>query len=165
MKTKRKKSSKTALRNEKLQQRDNLSNRLVKWALIVAGSFFLVLGTIGILIPLLPTTPFLVLSAACYAKSSERFYNWLINNKWFGSYIKNYKEGKGISLKAKIYTITLLWVTILFSTFIIKTFWIRVILIIIAIVVTIHVLTIKTYRQKKTDKKKMTLPKTVLIWF
>ena len=129
------------------KQKKNISNRLVKFLLIVAGTFFLIIGIIGIFIPLLPTTPFLVLAAACYAKSSERFYNWLIKNKWFGSYIKNYRDGKGISLKHKLYTVSLLWVTISFSAFIIiNTLWVRVILIIIAFVVTIHVLTIKTYK-------------------
>jgi len=117
--------------------------------LIFAGSFFLVIGIIGIFFPVLPTTPFLVLAAACYAKSSERFYKWLINNKWFGSYIRNYKEKKGISLKHKLYTISLLWVTILISAFvIIKNLWISTILIIIAVLVTTHILTIKTYKEK-----------------
>ncbi len=134
----------------KTKKKKNMTNRLVKLLLIIAGSFFLVIGIIGIFVPVLPTTPFLVLAAACYAKSSERFYNWLINNKWFGSYIKNYREKKGISLKHKIYTVSLLWVTILFSAFfLIKILWVRVILIIIAVGVTFHVLTIKTYKQKK----------------
>lgn len=134
----------------KTKKQKKISNSLVKFLLIVAGSFFLVIGIIGIFIPVLPTTPFLVLAAACYAKSSERFYNWLINNKWFGSYIRNYREKKGISLKHKIYTISLLWVTILFSAFfIIKNLWVRAILIIIAVLVTSHVLTIKTYKGKK----------------
>jgi len=134
----------------KTKKKKNMTNRLVKLLLIIAGSFFLVIGIIGIFVPVLPTTPFLVLAAACYAKSSERFYNWLINNKWFGSYIRNYREKKGISLKHKIYTVSLLWVTILFSAFfLIKILWVRVILIIIAVGVTFHVLTIKTYKQKK----------------
>jgi len=133
----------------KTKQKKNISNRLVKLLLIIAGSFFLIIGIIGIFFPVLPTTPFLVLAAACYAKSSERFYKWLINNKWFGSYIKNYREKKGISLKHKLYTISLLWVTILLSAFIIiKNLWIRVSLIIIAVLVTTHILTIKTYKEK-----------------
>lgn len=138
------------LKKEKSKQNKNISDRLVKWLLIVAGSFFLVIGTIGIFIPILPTTPFLLLAAACYARSSKRFYNWLINNKLFGSYIKNYREGKGIPIKVKIYTVSLLWLTILFSVFfVIEILWARVILIIIAVGVSFHVLTIKTYKQKK----------------
>ena len=70
--------------------------------MITTGTFFVGLGIIGIFLPLLPTTPFLLLAAACYARSSKRFYNWLLNNKWFGNYIKNYRERKGIPLQIKI---------------------------------------------------------------
>ena len=115
-----------------------------------SGSFFLVLGIIGIFIPILPTTPFLLLATACYARGSKRFYNWLINNKWFGEYIKNYRERRGIPSSVKIISITFLWITIGFSTIIIvSNFLIQIILIIIAIAVTIHILTIKT--KKKRD--------------
>ena len=92
-------------------------NRLIKWLLIGVGTFFVGLGIIGIILPILPTTPFLLLATACYARSSEKFYNWLLNNKWVGKYIKNYREGKGISLKAKISVISLLWTVITFSAF------------------------------------------------
>ena len=113
--------------------------------LVGSGTFFLVIGIIGIFIPILPTTPFLLLAAACYARGSKKFYNWLINNKWLGEYIKNYREGRGIPLTVKILSITFLWITIAFSTFVIVSiFLVQVILIIIAIVVTIHILTIKT---------------------
>ena len=126
---------------------------ILKKALVVSGTLFLVLGIIGIFIPLLPTTPFLLLSAACYARGSKKFYDWLINNKWLGEYIKNYQEGKGIPLTVKILTITLLWITILFSTIIIvSNYFIQIILIIIAIGVTIHILTIKT-KKKRYEKQ------------
>jgi uncharacterized membrane protein YbaN (DUF454 family) len=74
------------------------------------------LGAIGIVLPILPTTPFLLAAAACFCKSSTRLYNWLISNKWFGEYIRNYKEGKGLPMKTKIITLTVLWVTIGVST-------------------------------------------------
>jgi uncharacterized membrane protein YbaN (DUF454 family) len=135
---------------KKSNQRDIISNRFFRYLLIIAGTIFLGLGIIGIFLPILPTTPFLLLAAACYARSSKRFYDWLLNNKWFGSYIKNYREGKGVPLKVKVYTISLLWITILFSAFfIISIFWMRVLLILIAVGVTVHILTIKTYKQKK----------------
>jgi uncharacterized membrane protein YbaN (DUF454 family) len=127
------------------------SNQLFKWILIIAGTIFLGFGIIGIFLPIAPTTPFLLLSAACYARSSKRFYTWLMNNKWFGNYIKNYCEGRGIPLKFKIFTISLLWITILFSIYyVIDNFWVEVILIIIAFGVTIHILTIKTFKQKRS---------------
>ncbi len=127
-----------------------ISNKFFRYSLIFAGTIFLGLGVIGIFLPILPTTPFLLLAAACYARSSQRFYNWLINNKWFGNYIKNYHEGRGIPLKFKIFTIFLLWITILFSIYyVIDNFWFEVILFIIAIGVTIHIITLKTLKQKK----------------
>ncbi|MCJ7768908.1 MAG: YbaN family protein [Dehalococcoidales bacterium] len=61
----------------------------IKPILIVAGTLFVGLGVIGIFLPVLPATPFLLLAAACYARSSKRFYCWLLNNRWFGVHIKN----------------------------------------------------------------------------
>jgi len=117
--------------------------------LVVSGTFFLILGIIGIFLPILPTTPFLLLAAACYAKGSDKFYHWLIYNKWLGNYIRNYQEGNGIPLSVKIISVTLLWITILFSIFIIVSiFFIRVILFIIALAVTMHILSIKTLNGK-----------------
>ena len=128
---------------------DKKSNRLLKMILTITGTIFLVFGIIGIFLPILPTTPFLLLSAACYARSSERFYNWLMNNKLFGNYIKNYNEGKGIPVRFKFFTISLLWITILISIYyFIVNFWVEIILIIIALGVTIHILAIKTLKQK-----------------
>jgi uncharacterized membrane protein YbaN (DUF454 family) len=126
------------------------SNHLFKWILIIAGTIFVGLGILGIFLPILPTTPFLLLAAACYARSSKKFYEWMINNKLIGNYIKHYQEGKGVPLKVKVLTLIFLWFTILFSVFfIIKIFWIRIFLIIIAFGVTIHILTIKTYTYKR----------------
>ena len=127
---------------------DKKSNQLFRGILIIAGTIFLGFGIIGIFLPILPTTPFLLLAAACYARSSKRFYNWLMKNRWFGTYIKNYREGRGVPLKDKVFTISLLWITILASVFfIISNFLIEIILIIIAIGVTIHILTIKIIKQ------------------
>jgi uncharacterized membrane protein YbaN (DUF454 family) len=112
--------------------------------LITLGTFFVGVGIVGIFIPVLPTTPFLLISAALYAKSSTRFYNWLINNRIFGQYIKNYREGKGIPLRLKIITITLLWLTIGCSAiFAVDILWVRIMLVIIAAGVTVHVIGIR----------------------
>ncbi len=90
--------------------------RILKPLLLTAGTICLTLGAIGIFVPLLPATPFLLIAAACYMRSSERMYNWLLNNRWCGTYIKNYREGKGIPLKTKIIAIAFLWAAILYST-------------------------------------------------
>ncbi len=116
--------------------------------LIIAGTLLVGLGIIGILVPVLPTTPFLLLAAACYARSSQRFYHWLLNNKWFGNYIKNYIQRKGVPLKVKILAITWLWITIGFSVvFAVEVFLVRLILVVIAIGVSIHILCLRTLRQ------------------
>ena len=121
---------------------------LKKGIFIVAGTISLGLGAVGVFLPILPTTPFLLLSAACYYKGSERMHRWLLSNKLFGSYIRNYKEGKGISLTAKILTLFLLWITIFFSAFyMIRNFPIQIVLFAIAIAVTIHVITLPTFRK------------------
>lgn len=91
--------------------------QVVRIMLIVIGSLSLVLGVMGIVLPLVPTTPFLLLTAACYVRSSDRLYNWLMTNKWFGSYIRNYKAGRGIPMKAKISVLIMIWFSFLFSTF------------------------------------------------
>ena len=122
---------------------------LLRFLLIFVGTLCVILGVIGILFPVLPTTPFLLLAAICYARSSERFYHWLMNNRWCGDYIRNYREGKGIPVKQKIFTLVLLWLTIGFTTvLVVSQWWVRLILLGIAVGVTIHLVKIKTYKQK-----------------
>ena len=102
-------------------------------------------GILGIFVPILPTTPFLLLAAACYTRSSQKMYNWLLDNRFFGSYIKNYIQGNGIPLKVKVFTVILLWITIgLSAWFTTQEIAIRVILILVAIGVTAHLILIKT---------------------
>lgn len=120
-------------------------NSVVKTILIIAGSIFVGLGILGIILPLLPTTPFLLLGAACYIRGSSKFYIWLINNKWLGSYIKYYREGKGIPKKTKIIAVSTLWISIGFSlVFMISSLLIRILLFLIACSVTYHILSKKT---------------------
>jgi uncharacterized membrane protein YbaN (DUF454 family) len=115
--------------------------------LVIAGTVCVGLGIVGIFVPVLPTTPFLLLAAACYARSSQRFHSWLLNNKWFGSYIRNYLERKGITLRAKIITLSLLWITIgVSAAFAVETLALKLILIIIAIGVSIHILSLRTLK-------------------
>ena len=79
------------------------------------GSLFVGLGAIGVIVPGLPTTPFLILAAACYIRSSQRLYDWLISNKRFGPYLKDYREGKGIPRKAKKLAVVMIVVFVSFS--------------------------------------------------
>lgn len=129
-------------------QKHIITNQALRYILLFSGVLFLFLGIIGVFIPILPTTPFLLLSAACFARSSKKFYHWLLTNKWFGSYIKNYHEGKGITLPAKIIVISLLWMTILGSILLISPhFWIKILLIMIALLVSLHIILIKTCKK------------------
>lgn len=121
--------------------------------LIGAGTLCTVLGIIGIFVPILPTTPFLLLAAACYTRSSERFYQWLINNRIFGAYVRNYIEGRGMPIKIKIFTILLLWLTIgLTITFGLQNIIVRIILVCIAIGVTAHIALIRKRKVQDIQK-------------
>jgi uncharacterized protein len=116
-----------------------------KWLLIFAGSLSLGLGVLGILLPLLPTTPFLLLAAACYLRSSEHLYNWLINHRIFGKIIRDYLQKRTISIRVKISSLTLLWLAISYSAiFVVSTLWVKILLFAIAFGVSIHILSFKS---------------------
>lgn len=120
-------------------------NRVIKAVLLLTGTISLGLGILGMVLPVLPTTPFLLLSAAAYARGSKRFYHWLMANKWFGPTILSYREGKGIPRKTKITAIAMLWTSILSSViFFIDNVYLKGLLVVIAIAVTWHLLVIKT---------------------
>ena len=122
--------------------------RIKNLFLIIIGTISVALGTIGIFVPLLPTTPFLLLAAACYIRSSKKFHDWLLNHKWFGTYISNYIEKKGMSKNTKIITILFLWLTIMSSViFVIPIMLMKIGLIIIAIAVTTHILRMNTLNE------------------
>lgn len=104
------KNSDTQVEELKHQVNENRS-RFVKALLVVCGSICVGLGVMGIVLPILPTTPFLLLAAACYANSSERFYVWLLTNRLFGQYIRDWREKKGLSIGTKLWVIFVLVVT------------------------------------------------------
>jgi len=121
--------------------------------LIGAGTLSTGLGIIGIFVPILPTTPFLLLAAACYMRSSERFYQWLINNRILGAYVRNYIEGKGMPVKIKMFTILLLWLTIALTiVFGVQNIVIKIVLLCIAVGVTAHIALIKSRRAGDTQR-------------
>jgi uncharacterized protein len=125
-------------------------HKIVRGLLIVAGTFSLALGAIGLFLPILPTTPFLLLSAACYMRSSERLHDWLINNRWFGEYIKNYQSGKGIPKKTKIIALTAMWLTIIYSAcFVVDEIMVaQIALLLIAAGVSIHLIRLPTFKKQ-----------------
>jgi hypothetical protein len=109
------------------------------------GSTLLGIGVIGIIIPFLPTTPFILASAFFYGKSSKRLDNWISNSPYFGSYIENYKTKNGVPLNVKLTSIGFLWLTLVVSAFLFSNTWyIPLILIIVGMAVTLHIALIKT---------------------
>ena len=85
---------------------------------LALGFLFAAIGIVGIVIPGLPTTPLMILAAACFAKSSQRFYDWVINNRMFGQHVKNYREGNGIPKKSKPMILGTMWIFITFAVLI-----------------------------------------------
>ena len=136
---------------QKIATPKNRKLKLVKALLLVAGTFSLALGAIGVFLPILPTTPFLLLSAACYLRSSERMHKWLLGNRWFGEYIRNYQEGKGIPMKTKMLAMVMLWVAIIYSAiFALDEILIaQVALLLIAFGVSIHLIRLPTLKSKQ----------------
>lgn len=125
-----------------------------KTLFILLGSIFTGLAFLGIFLPLLPTTPFLLLAAFFFLRSSERLYHWLLNHKIFGKYLQNYLDNRSIPLKIKIFTLFLLWVTILSTVlFFVNDFIIKLLLIAIALAVTIHILRFKTGEQIEKEQE------------
>ncbi len=119
----------------------------MKYLLIFLGTLSLLLGIIGIFLPLLPTTPFLLLSAALYFRSSKELYERLLSHPHLGSYIINFREKRALPLRVKIISVSLVWATLLYCTFgIAEALWLRLLFILIATAVTIHILHYKTLK-------------------
>lgn len=124
-------------------------NPVKKYVYIGLGTLFLGLGTLGIFLPLLPTTPFWLLTCWFYIRSSEKLYNKVMANRYFGSYIRAYVVDKSISLKGKIFTLGVMWVAMICSAiFFVHVLWLRILLIVIAIGVTWHVLSFPTRKEE-----------------
>jgi uncharacterized membrane protein YbaN (DUF454 family) len=122
-----------------------------KWSLITLGTLALGLGIMGIFLPLLPTTPFLLAAAACYLRSSERMYRWLLSHRWFGPFISNYRQHRAISKRHKAITLILLWSAIGYSSvFATRNLILRIALFAVAVGVTVHVLSLRTWKNETT---------------
>ena len=101
----------------KIHEVKETKNFLLKWLWVFLGCLFVGLGAIGAVIPGMPTTVFLVLAAACFVRSSQKLYDWLIANKTFGPYLKDYREGKGIPFRAKIVALAMIVIFVSFAVF------------------------------------------------
>jgi uncharacterized membrane protein YbaN (DUF454 family) len=110
---------------------------LTRWLLMTIGIISVGVGTAGIFLPLVAT--------ACFIRSSDRLYQWLLHNRWFGSYIRNYREKRTLPLRAKVIALVLLWTTMTYSVFVLLRHWaLQALLLLIAAAVTVHLLSLKT---------------------
>lgn len=111
----------------------------------LSGVVSLGMGIIGIFVPILPTTPFLLLAASCFYRSSPKHYEWLLSHPRFGPPIRSYRTLKAIPLKAKVFSLVALWLSVGSVTLSVARHWtLALILLLIATCVTIHILTLKT---------------------
>lgn len=123
-------------------------NRLKKIILISAGTLSLAIGIVGIVVPGLPTTTFLLIASACYVRSSEKLYSWLINHKVFGKFIRDYQTHKAITMRQKIISLVSMWLMITISAiFFINTMWLKILLFLCAVIGSAVVLSVKTLKK------------------
>ena len=115
----------------------------MKPLLLILGSLALLLGTLGIFLPVLPTTPFYLLTAWCYLKSSDRLYRKVMDNRFFGNIVRNYYEKRAVSRRTKVISISTTLLTIGISIAVVNVTWIRILLAAIALGVTVHLLSMK----------------------
>lgn len=127
-------------------------NPALRWTLLTSGFLATSLGVLGIFLPVLPTVPFLLLALACFARSSERFYNWLLEHAHFGPIVQPYINGCGMSRVSKVKAITLLWASIILSAFfLIELVWVRILLLVIACAVTFYLLSLPTINSENNE--------------
>ena len=121
-------------------------NSAKKALLVVAGSLCIVLAVLGVFLPLLPTTPFLLLASACYVRSSERLHGWLMGNRLLGGYIRNFKERRGIPLRGRVVTVVLLWLPLLYSVYRLDIPWLELLLVLMGLIWSILIFRMKTLK-------------------
>ena len=121
----------------------------MKKLFVILGSLSLGLGVLGIFLPLLPTTPLLLLAAALYFKGSPRLYEWLLNHPQLGEYIRNFREYHAIPLRAKVLSVVLVWLTIGYCIISVvnEWWWAQALMSILALAVTSHILSFATLKK------------------
>ena len=124
-----------------------------RYFFIGTGLLFVCLGLIGVVLPIVPTTPFLLVAAALFFRSSQRLHHWLINNSIFGEQLHRYITYHAISMRAKISALSLLWISIGYTViFVTDLLWLRLLLFLIAAAVSVHVLLLKTWSEEDSKQ-------------
>jgi uncharacterized membrane protein YbaN (DUF454 family) len=124
-----------------------MAGRVWRPLLLAAGIAFVAIGTVGLFVPLLPTTIFLILAGACFGKSSPGAYRWLTTNRVFGPMLRDYYDGRGATLRTKIVSITTLWLGLALAAWFLGNVWIDATLAVIGVAVTIHLVRLRTVRR------------------
>jgi uncharacterized membrane protein YbaN (DUF454 family) len=114
-------------------------NKAIKIFLLFVGWLSVVLGVIGIFLPVMPTTPFLLLAAACFMRTSPKFYNWLVGHPRLGKYLVYYLEGKGIPFKAKVYTIATMAISMSVTCYVVPVTAVRILLPLVGVLVALYI--------------------------
>jgi uncharacterized membrane protein YbaN (DUF454 family) len=137
---------------ELILARQKIRSKPLRGVLIGAGCLALALGILGIPLPVLPTTPFLLLAAWCFGRSSERLLRWLLTNRLFGRYLRSYVQNRGIPRRIKVGILVTLWITILLSAFlVVQAWWLRALLIGIAVGITVHIFRFPTTQRSEHE--------------
>jgi len=122
---------------------------LKQYACLILGTLSLGIGMIGVLLPVLPTTPFLLMASFFYLRSSKRMYDWMLNHKVFGPYIYCYVKHQGVSRKTKIGVLIFLWSTLILSMVVIPGWQIKIFLLVVGIAVSTHIILLKTLGEEE----------------
>ena len=119
----------------------------MKWILTISGLLALGLGILGIFLPVLPTTPLLLLAASLFLRSNKGLYDWLLNHPKLGPYIRNFMEHKAIPLKIKVISVSLVWITLLNCAIFVADHWVfRLFFIVLAAAISAHILSYRTLK-------------------
>ena len=113
------------------------------WALRAIGLIFLGLAGIGVILPLMPATCFLLVAAACFARSSPRLYHWMHHNRVFGRLLRDYRDHRIIPMHIKVTSVVVLWVTMGFTLVLVPNWIVRLIVIAIGATITAHVVSVR----------------------
>ena len=126
-----------------LEKKD--TGTIKRYIYLIVGSLALAAGILGVFLPILPTTPFVLLAAWCFLRSSEKLYEWVINNETFGPTVLNFQQGKGITQKTRIRAIVMMWVTISVSAyFFVSNLYVIALMYLIAISVSLYLFRLPT---------------------
>ncbi|MCW4049013.1 MAG: YbaN family protein [Candidatus Bathyarchaeota archaeon] len=119
----------------------SIFGKIRKGTYIIAGTMALIAGIIGIFLPVIPTTPFVLLASACYLRGSQRLHEWILAHEWFGDTIRNYEAGKGLKKATKIKAISLMWLAILVSAiYYVESMYVKAAMGVVSVAVTVYLL-------------------------